>query len=57
MIDEIFDRTYRSGRAHANAAVEMGFRRLARAVANVFAVQHRIEFAAPWQKRTRKRHA
>ncbi|HET7317484.1 MAG TPA: hypothetical protein VFI88_08680 [Sphingomicrobium sp.] len=57
MIDEIFDRTYRSGRSHANAAVEIAFKRIARAVAIVFAVQHRIEFAAPWQKHTRKRHA
>jgi hypothetical protein len=54
MIDEIYDRDYRSGRAALNAALTAGFVRLGRAAANAFAVLNRIEYSAPW---TVKRNA
>lgn len=50
MIDEIFDRTYQSGRAELNAGLDRLFSRAARNTANVFRVLHRIEFQAPWQE-------
>ena len=53
MIDEIFDRTYQSGRAELNAGLDRGFNRIARSVSAAFNSIHRIQFAAPWNKRSR----
>jgi hypothetical protein len=58
MIDEIFDRTYQSGRTDLNAALALFFNRASSAVAEAFRVLNRIEYNAPWIERKRTgRHA
>jgi len=53
MNDEIFDRSYQSGRSDLNAGIDRAFRRIARSVNGAFDALHRIQFAAPWHKRLR----
>lgn len=48
MMDEIFDRHYRAGRAELNATILDGLSQLGSAVSNAFAVLNRIEYSAPW---------
>lgn len=48
MLDEIFDRTYQSGRAELNAGLDRAFARLGQAIGNAFKVLQRIEYSAPW---------
>jgi hypothetical protein len=48
MVDEIFDRQYRSGRNELNAAILAVTTRLGHAVGNAFRVLNRIEYSAPW---------
>lgn len=48
MIDEIFDRNYRAGRAQLNASLVRGLSGLADAIMNSFDVLNRIEYQAPW---------
>lgn len=55
MIDEIFDRTYQSGRADLNAGLDRILKRVGRAVDNTFEVLARIEYNAPWLEPKRKR--
>ena len=58
MRDEIFDRSYQSGRAELNAGIERGLERIARSAGAAFDSLHRIQFAAPWNKRSRvRKHA
>ena len=52
MIDEIFDRTYQSGRAELNAGLDRLFARVGKAVRNSFEVLHRIEWSAPWEQKS-----
>lgn len=54
MIDQIFDRTYQSGRSELNAGLDRLFNRVAGATGNAFKVLNRIEFNAPWLERSRK---
>jgi hypothetical protein len=54
MIDEIFDRSYRAGRAQLNASLSHGLSRLADTVMNAFNVLNRIEYQAPWTARPRR---
>ena len=49
MIDEIFDRTYQSGRAQLNAGIDRGFARLAEAIGGGLRALHRLEWSAPWK--------
>ena len=58
MIDEIFDRAYRDGRAELNANLTSGISRLFQSLGNSFKVLHRIEWSAPWQQpaKLRKNH-
>ena len=51
MVDEIFDRHYREGRAELNASIEQALSRLGRSVSNAFNVLNRIEYNAPWAPR------
>jgi hypothetical protein len=51
MIDEIFDRHYREGRAELNASLGRGLARIGHAVSNAFNVLNRIEYNAPWASR------
>jgi hypothetical protein len=48
MIDEIFDRQYREGRAELNASIGQAISRLRSSVRNAFNVLNRIEYNAPW---------
>lgn len=57
MIDEIFDRTYQTGRADLNAGVGLVFREVATAATNAFQVLNRIEYEAPWLARRRRRRS
>lgn len=52
MVDEIFDRTYQSGRADLHASIDRGFARLI----SGFQVLNRIQFAAPWNEKPRGRN-
>lgn len=54
MMDEIFDRTYQSGRAELNAGLDRGLKRFGNAVTIAFDALHRIQFAAPWTRRASK---
>ena len=50
MRDEIFDRTYQSGRAELNDGIDALARRTSRTVLCAFKVLNRIEFDAPWRR-------
>ncbi len=53
MIDEIYDRHYREGREHLNAAAARGLGRFGKAVHDVFEALVGIEYSEPWAaKRT-----
>jgi hypothetical protein len=57
MVDEIFDRHYREGRAELNSSIDRALKRLSNAITNVFNVLQRIEYDAPWapsRRRARK---
>lgn len=51
MMDEIYDRTYQSGRAELNDGIDHLVDRVSRTVATAFRVLNRIEFDAPWRRR------
>lgn len=54
MIDEIFDRNYRAGRAQLNASLLSGLSYVADNVMNAFNVLNRIEYQAPWPARPKR---
>jgi len=54
MVDEIFDRTYQSGRAQMNAGIDRAFAKLARTLGDSFKALHRIEWDAPWQREAKR---
>jgi hypothetical protein len=51
MVDEIYDRMYREGRAELNASIEQAFGSLSRTIGDSLKVLHRIEWSAPWSSR------
>ena len=51
MVDEIYDRMYREGRAELNAGIEQVFGSLSRTIGDSLKVLHRIEWSAPWSSR------
>jgi hypothetical protein len=53
MIDEIFDRSYQARRAEMNHALSAGFLAVGRALRNAFEVLNRIEYDAPWVRKSR----
>ena len=56
MVDEIYDRMYREGRAELNASIEHAFGSLSRTIGDSLRVLHRIEWSAPWSpKKTVRR--
>ena len=57
MIDELFDRTYQTGRDDLNAGMANAVLGLAAAVRNAFVVLNRIEYQAPWTSRRTGRRA
>ena len=58
MVDEIFDRTYQSGRADLNAGIDRAVHRIGGGIGNTIAksleVLHRIEWSAPWASKSAK---
>jgi len=54
MIDELFDRSYRDGRARLNTSLATGLSHLTNAVMNAFDVLNRIEYQAPWTARPKR---
>ena len=48
MIDEIYDRAYRQGRAQFNAAAASGLGRFGQAIRDAFEVLVGIEYEEPW---------
>lgn len=50
MVDEIYDRSYREGRADLNASLAGAFVSLGRMIGDSFRVLHRIEWSAPWER-------
>ena len=48
MMDEIFDRTYQSGRADLNAGIDRAVQNVARTLGASLKALHRIEWSAPW---------
>ena len=48
MVDEIFDREYRDGRAELNASIDRALKQLGNSINNAFNVLNRIEYNAPW---------
>jgi hypothetical protein len=55
MIDEIFDRAYRSTRNELNSSIDGAFARIGTGVANVFRALNRIQFDSPWATTGRTR--
>ena len=53
MIDEIFDRQYQAGRADLNAGIDRLVSRIGRSLSGAFDAMHRVQFDAPWSKRSR----
>jgi hypothetical protein len=54
MVDEIFDRAYRDSRAQLNASLASGVARLFRSLGNSFNVLLRIEWSAPWERKSKR---
>ena len=48
MVDEIFDRNYREGRAELNASIDRAIKQFVNSISNAFNVLNRIEYNAPW---------
>lgn len=53
MNDENFDRIYQDGRADLNDGIDKAIRSLRSDVATTFRKLHDIQFAAPWNKKSR----
>jgi hypothetical protein len=51
MVDEIFDRNYRDGRAELNASIDRAIKQFGNSISNAFNVLNRIEYSAPWAPR------
>ena len=54
MMDEIFDRTYQSGRAELNAGIDRAVQSVARTLGDNLKVLHPIEWSAPWQRQANR---
>ena len=53
MIDEIFDRSYRAGRAELNAGIDHLLTGLGRELGKSLSAVHRFEWNAPWSGRAK----
>ena len=54
MVEEIYARHYREGRAELNATLTGLFNRFGSAFGNAFKVLNRIEYSAPWAARPKR---
>lgn len=57
MRDEIFDRTYQSGRAELNAGLDRAFNSIGSTIGKSLSALHRIEWSAPWNSSSRSSHS
>lgn len=48
MMDEIFDRTYQSGRAELNDGIDRAVKSVGQTLGASLKALHRIEWSAPW---------
>ena len=48
MMDQLFDRSYQSGRAELNAGLDRGFTRIGDTVGKGLKALHQFEWSAPW---------
>ena len=55
MIDEIFDRNYQGARATMHQSFDVALHRIADAFDKSFSALNRIQFDAPWLRRSRSR--
>lgn len=53
MNDEYFDRVYQSDRAELNTGIDRLVGSIVRSVGAAFEAIHRVQFDAPWSKRSR----
>ena len=53
MVDELWDRQYRSGRDQLNEALHGGLTGVARRIYAGFRVLSRLQFSAPWDRQSR----
>ena len=53
MVDEIYDRSYQSGRAELNAGLDRAFSSIGRELTKSFAAIHRFEWSAPWAAKSK----
>lgn len=54
MVDEIFDRAYREGRAELNASLARSIAGLGQKIGDSFRVLHRIEWSSPWEQKGKR---
>ena len=52
MLDELFDRSYQGGRADLNAGIDRLAARTSNTVLGAFRAGQRIQFSAPWNRRS-----
>ena len=52
MMDELFDRTYQAGRSNLNSGIDQLFSRVSGTVLGAFRVGTRIQYHAPWSRRS-----
>jgi len=57
MIDQLYDRAYRDGRADLNASLAGTIAGIGKAIGNSFQVLHRIEWSAPWEQKAKRARA
>jgi len=57
MVDELFDRHYREGRAELNASITGGLSKFGKGLKDVFEVLVGIEYQAPWARPSSHAHS
>ena len=50
MVDELFDRTYQSGRAELNSGIDRTFAAMAHELGKGLKTLQRIQWSAPWAR-------
>ena len=53
MVDEIFDRTYQSGRAEFHDGIDRAFARFGRELFKGLDTLNRLQWSAPWARQRR----
>lgn len=53
MVDEIFDRTYQSGRTEFHAGIDRAVAAIGRELSKSLTALHRFEWSAPWARQSK----